>query len=74
MSIRLPAGLGAAVSLRIVAIVQAAPRAPDGTLTEEGSKYIWREVMEEFGPDVVNTIFSGQEIQLHYGNEPKTKP
>lgn len=62
------------MSLRIAAIVQAAPRAPDGSLNEEGSKYIWREVMAEFGPDVVNTIFGGEPIQLHYEHDPRVKP
>ena len=74
MSIKLPAGLGAAVSLRIVAIVEAAPRGPDGTLTEEGSKYIWREVTAEFGSDVANTIFGGQQIEFHYEHNPRIKP
>ena len=74
MSIKLPASLGLAVSQRIAVIAMAAPRAPDGTLTEEGSKYIWREVTAEFGPDVANTIFGSKAIELHYDQPPWKKP
>ncbi len=69
MSIELSAGLGLRVTLRITAIVEAAPRAPDGTMTAEGREYIWREVMAEFGPDVATTILGSQPIELHYASD-----
>lgn len=71
MSITLPAGLGLAVTQRIVAIIKAAPCAADGTMTDEGRRFIWQEVNSEFGADLANNLLGDGKLNLDYARPPQ---
>ncbi|MDX2092496.1 MAG: hypothetical protein SFX73_31825 [Kofleriaceae bacterium] len=71
MDIKLPAGLGGAAMLRVAAIIQQAPRNGDGTLSEEGSRFIRETVTAEFGSDMADTLLNGHKVELDYSRSPK---